>query len=319
MVKDLNLQDEIRALSFLDKSLDHFSDALLCIRENPSEAQKNFSNSRVVKVLENISIQYLYRGIEYKDVEAMNLLWNFILIDETDCPTVLFYAALLIDVHSDLLDDSGNRMRLSKKIGGVDMLDVIEKSQKTFESELTDFENLEDYDKFYVLFYLLSMWHYNALKGLKKGSKKWYNEFDRLWKMSNLSEKPAYFHTLTSKLLLSAVQINVIMFKQSANNILYDAVRNIMKIKSLPSYLVTIYHRTFRRLVLTTINYSINRMTDLDQYGKLMITCKANAITSGFFFRTAEYISLAILRHLNMEKLEFAMVRTFFTLLFKSI
>jgi hypothetical protein len=308
MVRNINLQDEITALNFLDKSLDHFSDAFLCVRENPSCKDQILSITRVQKILENISLQYVYRGINYKDVEVLNLLWNFIN-EDTPWTSELTCASALIEAQFDLLDDSGNKMRLSKKIPNVDIEEVLDKSQRTLEDLLkNDYEQITESQQSIIVNYLLSMWYYNALKGLTAESKKWYDEFDRLWNLSYCKSNSSYYHTFTSKLLHLAVEININAFKQNANNILFDAVRHIMKIRSIPSQLVNVYQRTFRRLVITTINYSINRMTDLDHYSKLMISCKANSIASGHFFRAAEYISMSITRHLNMEKLEFAMV-----------
>lgn len=307
IIEKLNLQEEIKVLSFLDRSIECFTNILVKIRADANERQKVSSWTRVYNIIANISMNYFYRGIEYKDIEAQNLLWNFITKD-TNWSTVLSCCTTIIDSYDKVLNSSGSRMRLSGKVETVDVMEVLRKSRAVLSSEIEKFNSFNEAEQICILNNLLSLWQYYMLRGSVEEAHKYWTEFDNLWISSNLEKNPTYKHTFTAKVLFIKVQIDLSLRKRNPQNLMYNATRHILEVRSVSSEFTKVFHEIFYRLTIFAINFSINRMSDLDNYAKLMLTLKYQAITSGYFFLTAEYTSLSILRHLTMQKSKYVKV-----------
>lgn len=308
IVEHLDCQMEVKILKYLEKSMEHFCNVILCIRNEKEEEQKIISHKRLQRMLINISSHYLERGVGYKDIEAQNLLWNFLSNKSTPWCTVLNCATVLIDSHFKILETSGKTMKLSKRIETVDISDVLIKSQEVLKSAIVNFEESKDIEQACVINHLLSLYKFHALNGQMKKSQEVYMDFYRLWKNSKLNENQMFADTFLAKALFATVQINQECNNKNSFEWLHSAFCHITQVKSTTAEFSNIYHQVFQQLAMYTYNYTINRMDDMMRYEKLVITIKAQAFTHHYFFRALEVTSMSAYWNLQMEKLNYAMV-----------
>lgn len=315
IVEEFKLEEEIELLNFLEESLSHFSNAALCIRNDEKARQKIVSNIYIQRIIDNISINFLVRGIEHKEIEAQTVLWNF--FNEDSSPTmILSSATIFLDNYSNLFDRSGNYIKFSKKLEAIKIDEVLNKSVESFKKLIDKFDEKTEKEQAIVINYLLSVWSYYLVKENKEEANHWYNKFIELWKLSNFEEIEQYSYTFNAKICFSAIDVNQ-KIRKNATNFLFDAVFKILKVQTVSSDFSNLFQFIYRRITTQAINYSLNRMADMDHYNVLMLTLKSTGLTRGYLFRSLEYISLSILRNLNMEKLDLAQLelKEFATLL----
>lgn len=309
IMEHLNYRDEIRLLSYLDKSLESCYDIIQCIREDKKQAEKIISNQRLYRIIDNISHQYVYRGIIYKHVEWQNLLWHF-LNDQSPWMSILNCAIVLIDNYHRIFDrNKENSLRLSRKIETVEIVKVLKQSIETFEKEEKNFDKMKEYEQAYMLDFALSLWQFYALDGNKEEGIKFFKKSLSLNKSSKFNSNQMYDCYFKCKFLFIGVIIKLNLFQINSSDILFKAIKLNWNIRTITAEFNNAYKAFLLRLSIFTLNYSLNRLIDMDHYAKLSISMRYQAATRNCVFRTAEYTSLSILRHLNMEKLEFAKVR----------
>lgn len=311
----LNLQAELKLLNCLNKSLTYFDKILQRIKKNKDCISLITSEKTLMSILDNISIQYFVRGIEYKDIEAKTILWHLLQhFDKGDenqesqlkniQTVVLDVAAFFLDSHNKMTDNSGNYVRVSKTLDPVKTEEVVRKSNAIVEVIGAKFDEVNDGVQVRVLNYLISLWIHSTINGRRADGMKALEKFQTLLKSSKIHENLLYHHTMQARIYLAMVDISLNSCKRNACNLMNEAIENIFKIRSVTAEFRNIFQHTLRNILSKVYNYSINRLLNLDDFLFTMTFFKENSITKGFFIQCLEACSALALWKLNMEKLD---------------
>lgn len=307
VVSIMNLNEEMELIKYLNESLRHFTDVIQHLMKHNEDSHQLVSIKRTMKLLDNISIQYHMRGIKYKDIEAQILLWHFCQLE--DQPTILLNCGnFFIDNHDLLADGNGNYLKISKKMETPRIADILLKTNCVMDEFIKTFNVQTEDVQAYVLCYLLSLWLYYTIIGRKVDGWKQWTMFQELWKDFKTPEGSAPRQSLKAKIYFCLMEINLMCRKRNADNLLSHGIQMIMSVKQVDRNFSYQFQWIYNRITLKAINYSLNRHSDLDHYGNLMISLKALVCRKGHCFKALEMISISILRHLNMEKIDNAKV-----------
>lgn len=305
------LQQEIDQLKHLNESLEHLTDIVCHLVKNNGDVDKILSMKRVLNILNNMAVQYYMRGIKYKDLEAFTLLWHLTLLeDHSKNQIVLNIATFFLDNFQMLIDSSGNYVKLSKKMKQLTISEILEIANKTLDESLMPI--LSDQSSTVqcsVWSYLLSLCVYYMSNGKKaEGFKRW-DQFLKSWRSIKTTDESANRYTVHSKIYFSMMQINMKCRNKTADQFLSIGSGILMRVKKITQDFVYHFHQIYHRITLEAINYSVNRLADMNHYDLVMVSLIASARKKGFFLKLLDLLSLSILRNLNMEKIENAKVR----------
>lgn len=305
----LELDKEFEYLQYLNNSLQHFTDVVHNMMQHKEDLAKIPSMKRVLTMLNNISMQYYIKGIKNKDLEAFTLLWHLSQASDQPMTTLLNVGTFFLDNHELLMDSSGNYIKVSKKLKQLTIAEITTKINKMIDDEaIPDIENQSEVTQCLILSYLLSLWVYYVTTGRKADGFKRWNQFDKLWKGLKIPKHSVSRETVHAKLYYCLVEINLSCFNRSADNFLSIAGHILLGARSVDREFTNQFYQIYHRITLKAINYSINRLSDMNHYDKMMSSMLLMAVKRGNSLKTLELLSLSILRHLNMEKLDNAKV-----------
>lgn len=308
----LTLESEITILKLLDKFLDHTIDVLFKIKENPKELEKIPSLRQFTAILENVSTQYFIRGIANKDLETKLVLWQLLQYDnDNHLDVVIDTAAFFLDNLDRMIGSSGHYITFSKRLNYIRAEEVILKANSVLEILLKDIQNKAEKHQVRPMNYMLSLWVHYAINGRKDDSLNIWKKFEETRKVCNLRE-PLYVGTIEAKKHMGIVDISLKCFKKNAADHIYRAMKNLQNISTVYVDYLNNYHFLYRNIIVKAINYALNRMIDVDHYASTMMMLKSQAVQKGLFIKSLDFLSLSVMRHLNMEKLEDAKVSLFF-------
>jgi hypothetical protein len=298
-----SIKDQLKLIGLLTKSLDYFTQMYQFLKDDNNNYAKIQSEKILFTILENKSIQFLLRNVEYKDLEAQTLLWN--LLNENNHETwVLSSASYFLDNYAKLTDKCGNYIKFNKTLTVVKIEDIIVKSRNVVQSMTAKIKELSRRDISCMYLYLLKLWiYYMTHKQMSDGIKMW-KQFDELWKLNNLSDHQGTHNTIVAQIYYGMAEVFINCYSRNACNLLHAASLNLLKIKSIDVGIHFAFQHTFKTIALKIINYSINRQNNLDLYGNLVLSLKSNAKRSGCTFKMLEYTLLSIMKNLQMEKLD---------------
>jgi hypothetical protein len=154
---------------------------------------------------------------------------------------------------------------------------------------------------------MLSLWIYYAVTGRKSESLKIWKKFDKTRKICNL-QASSYIGTIEAKKHIGIVDISLKCFKRNAADHIYKALKSLQSITSVYADYSNNFQFLYRNIIVKAINYSLNRMIDVDHYASAMMSLKSQAVQKGLFVKTLDFLSLSVMRYLNMEKLNDAKV-----------
>ncbi|CRK94966.1 CLUMA_CG008454, isoform A [Clunio marinus] len=302
----LDIQKEIELLKYLEESLHHFTNVIHHLVTNKEDVAKIFSLKIISTILWNIGGHYHNRGIKHKDLETFILLWNFSQIEDLKLSTMLNIGIFFLDFCDVLVDGSGNYLRFSKKFKTMTIDEITLKLDKMIEDESQlKLGEQKDATKYFILSYLLSLWVYKVCHGKKIEGFQKFQQFKELWlSVRNLQLDTSNNDLILSKLHLSVAEINLTCFNRFCPNFISAANANIMKIKEIDPHFVIQFYQIFWRTTTRIINYSNNRLVDMNHFETTMGSLILHATKKSFCFRLLDFLSLSILRYLNMEKID---------------
>lgn len=307
----LDLRKELEHLKYLNESLRHFTDVVCHLMKNKDDLHKVQSMKRVLGIVNNMAIQYFLKGIKYKDLEAYTLLWNLSMVDgQPSTSSLMNVATFFLDHHELLTDSSRNYVKISKKMKPLTVEEILLKLNKLLdETSIPAFETQPEATQCYILSYLLSLWVYNLASGRKAEGFKRFNQFKTLWAKLTIPEGAVNREAILAKLHFSVVEIEMICCNRSSDKFLSLANGILMKVKSIDREFIYQFYQIYHRITIKAINYSINRLSDMNHYDVVMASLILMASKKGHCLKVLDLLSLSILRYLNMEKIEHAKVR----------
>ena len=308
MIDMIQLQQELEQLKYLNESLRHFTDVVHHIMQHKDDVKRIFSMTRTQTVLNNMQIQYFTRGIKYKDLETFTLLWNLNVIENKSTTTILNIATFFLDYNGLLTDASGNYVKLSKKLKPLTVDEILTHANKVLDELILTFDAQTSSTQGYILSYMLSLWVYFIVLGRKSDGNKRFDQFKALWKSAGFTKDSMFYECIRSKIYFSIVEINLKCFGHCTDNFLSIAVSCALGTKVIDREFAYQFYQIYHRIIQETINYSMNRLVDMDHYESAMLTLIAVATKKGNCLKLFDMLSLAISRHLNMEKTDKAMV-----------
>lgn len=301
IVEELKFDEEMELIELLSKSIENFAVVVKCIQNNSKEAEKIVSDARIQKFLENISIIFRVRGIEYMELEAQIVLWRLFMKNATPLQ-ILRSGTIVIE---NACESQINNIKLTANLENLNIKDLYEKTVDTYKR--INIEDLKEKERIIIINYVLSMWNYH-LKNLmffeENCASFWWNEFERLWDLFNFRDKNDFKNTFEAKLLIIAVEIFHDKFNTTALQYLYASASKIIKSKAISPEFYTFFQQIYSLITTKAIQYSLNRHMNLDQHKVFMLSLKQSTLLNGYYMRSLEYLSLSIMRNLNMEKLD---------------
>ena len=309
-IEKLDLKKELEQFKYLNESLRHFTDVVGHLMACKDDLDKIQSTKRLSAILHNMAVQFNVRGIQFKDFEAFTLLWNFSNFHEENICTLLNVGTFFLDNYQLLVDSSGNKVRVSKKMKLMAIEDVLAKLNKLVDEEYSpNYQKLSPSVQCHVASYLLSLWVYYLSNGRKSDGVKRVNQFKSLWQSIEIPKDSASFETIRSKLYFCFVEINVNCFNRCADNFLSISVGIIKNVKIIDRDFSFHFYQIYHRINFKAINYSLNRLSDMNHYDSVTLSLIHLAARKGYCFKVLELLSLSILRNLSMEKIDHAKVK----------
>lgn len=304
------LQEEIELLKYLNVSLQHLTDFVCHLIKIKDDINKILSMRRVLNVLNNIAIQYYIRGIKHKDLEAFSLLWNLILLEDQSNIVIVSIGTFFLDHYQILIDTSGNYIKISKKVKQPTIDEILETCNKIVDDDfMPTFKSQPSATQCSVWSYMLSLCVYYMSHGRKSDGFKRWDQFLKSWQSVKTPDESANQETVHSKIYFCMMQINMNCRNKSADNFLSIASGILMRVKKITHEFVYHFYQIYHRITMESINYSINRLSDMNHYDIVMLSLISAARKKGFFLKLLDLLSLSILRNLNMEKIDNAKVR----------
>lgn len=309
-VKNLNLKEEIEILNFLNESLRYFTDVVVHLSKHREDIDKIISSKKLIGIVNNMAYQFYIRGIKYKDLEAFTLLWHFSLIVGQEVAPVLSVATFFLESFEMLTDSSGNYIKISKKIKPLTIEEVLAESNALVDKQIiTTFEEQSSIMKYTVCSYLLSLWVYYLRQGRHADAEKRWNQFKTTWKSSKMSDEFAHNEVIKAKMYFCIVEINMKCCQRVAYKFLSQGVAILVAAKKINREFIYIYYQIYNQIAIKTINYSLNRLSDMTHFNVLMASFIASVTKKGHCIKLIDLLSLSIMRNLSMEKIEHAKVR----------
>ncbi|XP_070496091.1 uncharacterized protein [Chironomus tepperi] len=300
----LTLENEVKLLKHLDKFLEYSMDTMFKVKENPKELAKIPSMKLFIAILHNVSTQYFVRGIANKDLETKLVLWNLLQYDQRNYyDTLIDTAAFFLDNMDRMIGSSGHYITFSKRMNYVRAEELIAKANPVLDILLQDIQDKHERHQVRPLNYMLSLWVYYAVNGRKAESLKIWQKFEETRKICNL-QAPVYIGTIEAKKHMGIVDISLRCFKKNAADHIYKAMKNLQTISTVFADYTNNFQFLYRNIIVKAMNYAMNRMIDVDHYASTMMWLKDQAVKKGLFIKTLDFLSLSVMRHLNMEKLD---------------
>lgn len=304
-----HLKEELELLNYLNISLQHLTDLVSHLMSKEGDLDRILSTKRILNILNNMAVQYYIRGVKYKDLEALTLLWNLILMVDNRSIVLLNIGTFFLDHYQLLLDGSGNYVKISKKVKQLTIDDILAVSNRSLdETFMPSIESQSSANRCSTWSYMLSLCVYYTSQGRRHDGIKRWNQFLKSWQSLETNDESNNRDAVHSKIYFCMTQLNMNCLNRSADNFLSIASGILMKIKKISHDFVYHYHQIYYRITLDAINFSINRLSDMSQYDLVMMSLISNARKKGYFIKLLELLSLSILRNLNMEKIDNAKV-----------
>lgn len=308
-VDKLNLREELELLKYLNESLENFTDIVSHLMKNKKDLDLVWSFKRVTTIIHNISVQYYVKGIKYKLLETFAVLWHFCHLGEPEISTLLNIGAYYLDNYESLTDMSNNYIRVSKKVKHLTVEEIAsELNQLLDEKFIPNFEEQDEPTQCFILSYLLSLWTYCVVRTNRaEGFKRW-DQFKKLFAVMKASKDSSSSLAIQAKINFCLVDINLRCYNRNADNFLSHANAILMRIKSIDREFIYQFYQIYYRITIKSVNFSINRLADMDHYDTVMASVIVMAAKKGNCLKVLELLSLSILKWLNMEKIEHAKV-----------
>lgn len=305
----LQVQRELELLGYLNESLNNFTDVVCHLMKNKADVDKILSIRRVLSILNNMGVQYYIRGIKYKDLETFTLLWNLIILSDQSKTTLLTIGTFFLDHRRLLVDLSGNYIKISKKIKHLTIEEILATSNKILDEQLIPgFAEQTSSTQCTVWSYMLSLWVYYLSQGRKTDGFKRWDQFQTLWKSTEAADDSENREIIQSKIYFSLMEINLNCCSRSADNFLSLASGTLMRVKKISRDFLYHFNQIYYRITLEALNYSINRLADMNHYDTVMGSLISAAYKKGYYLKLLDLLSLSIQRNLNMEKVDNAKV-----------
>lgn len=298
----INLENELKIVGYMDKFLTYMTEVIIKLKEDPNELKQFLSVKIFLVMLENVSTQYFVRGIANKDLETKLILWHF-LEHRNDAEHIVDTASFFLDNFNRLRTSSGSYLNISKQLGHVRIEEVITKANKSLETLLQGINEKSETVQARVLNYLLSLGCHHMVMGRKADTGKAWEQYVLVEKMAQLKNM-LYVKLIQAKKLVIQAEISIKCYKRNAVDFLYNAIIALKQITVIHTDFSNIFQFLYRSLVLKVINYSLNRLVDVEYFSNAMLTIKHQAVKKGLFVKTLEMFSLSVLRNLTMEKLD---------------
>lgn len=309
-IDKLELQKELKLLKYLNDSLSHFTDVVSHLMQNKNDVSLMQSTKRVLTILNNIALQYYIRGIKYKDLEAFTLLWHLSQIEDQSVTVILNIGTFFLDNYEQAINLTGNYIKISKKVKQLTVEEILEKLNRILDEQcIPMFESLPEATQCFVLSFLLSSWVYFISRGHRSEGFLRYDQFKKLWWVVEKRSDSVNREAIRSKLYFCLVEINMNCCNRSADNFLSMANGILMSVKTIDREFSNQFQQIYYRITLKAINYSINRLSDMNHYDTVMASSILMAAKKGHCLKVLDLLSLSILRYLNMEKADRAKVR----------
>lgn len=305
----LQVQRELELLGHLNESLNHFTDVVCHLMKNKADVDKILSMRRVLSILNNMGVQYYIRGIKYKDLETFTLLWNLIILADQSKITLLTIGTFFLDHRQLLVDLSGNYIKISKKIKHLTIEEIVATSNNILDEQfIPAFSEQTSSTQCTIWSYMLSLWVYYLSQGRKTDGFKRWDQFHTFWKCTEASDDSENRETIQSKIYFSLMEINLNCCSRSADNFLSLASGTLMRVKKISRDFMYHFNQIYYRITLEALNYSINRLADMNHYDTVMMSLISAAYKKGYYLKLLDLLSLSIQRNLNMEKVDNAKV-----------
>ena len=310
IVTNDHLQSELAVLEHLNVSLEHFTDLVCYLHKSKIYMDEILSMKRILNVLNNMANQYYIRGIKFKDIETFTLLWNVILLENNSKIVLLNIGTFFLDHCQILVDSSGNYVKISKKFKQLKIEEILETSNKIIdELFMTSFKEQPLVTQCSVWSYLLSLCVYYMAKGRKIDGYKRWDQFVKSWESVDTIDESDNRAVVRSKIYFCMAQINMNCRYKSADKFLSIANGIMTRANKIGSEFVYHFHQIYQRITINAINYSINRLSDMNHYNYVMLALTSIARKKGYFLMFLDLLSLSIQRNLDMEKIDNAKVR----------
>lgn len=308
-IEKLELQKELTLLQYLNKSLTHFTDVVSHLMQNKNDMCLVQSTKRVLTILNNIALQYYIRGIKFKDLEAFTLLWHLTQIEDQSVTVILNIGTFFLDNFEQAINLSGNYIKISKKVKQLTVEEILGKLNRILEEQcIPMFESLPEATQCYVLSFLLSSWVYHLSRGHRSEGFSQYDQFKKFWRVVEKNNDSVNREAIRSKLYFCLVEINMNCCNRSADSFLSMANGILMSVKTIDRDFSNQFQQIYYRVTIKAVNYSINRLSDMNHYDTVMASLILMASKKGNCLKVLDLLSLSILRSLNMEKAERAKV-----------
>lgn len=306
-LSNLDLTKELELLKYLNSSLDHFTNAVCHLKKHKEDLYKLQSMKRVCTILLNIAFEYYHRGINHKDLETLTVLWNLSQLGEQSNSVLFDIGTFFLDNYETTIDATGNNINVSRKMKQLTVEDIQTKLNTMLDEQLIpSFETQPEQGN--ILSYILSLFTHNVVRGRRsEGFKRWY-QFKKLWQVTTLQPGSVHHDSLKAKIYYSAVLINVSCCNKSADNFLILANKILTQIKTVDRDFMYQFYQIYSRITIKAINYSTNRLADLDHYDASMLQLLITTVKRGHCLKALQLLSMSITRHLNMEKIDKAKV-----------
>lgn len=308
-VEKLDLRKELDLMKYLNESLRHFTDVVSHLMKNKKDLDLVSSFKRVTTIIHNISTQYFVKGIKHKLLETFAILWHFCQLGEQEITTLLNIGSFYLDNYESLTDMSNNYIRVSKKVRHLTVEEIIsELNQCLDEKFIPNFEDQDEATQCFILSYLLSLWTHCVVRTNRaEGFKRW-DQFKQLWAVRKASNDSPNGLAIQAKIYFCLVDINLRCYNRNADNFLSQANAILMSIKSIDREFIYQFYQIYYRITIQSVNFSINRLANMDHYDTVMASIIVMAAKKGHCLKVLELLSLSILKYLNMEKIEHAKV-----------
>ncbi|KAG5681136.1 hypothetical protein PVAND_010596 [Polypedilum vanderplanki] len=300
-----NLKTELKLLNYLNKSLLYCDKLHSCLEKDKRQIDQIDSKRQFFIIIENLSVQYSVRGVEFKDIEAKTFLWKFLLCNvEQQQENIIETATYFLDNYNKLIDNSGNYIRISKSMSPVRIEEVLLESNKAMEKLVEKFDKHSDGTQARIFNYFLSLWQFYMIKGKRDDGQKVWLRYEKLRGISKIQENPNIDLTIQAKADFLLAELSLQICRKNAADLVNEAVNKIHNVHVVNSDLMNIFNQILRNILTKTLQFSVNRLLDMDHYVMSIKFLKDRSIRKGHFIKTLEYTSLMVLWRLNMENVE---------------
>jgi hypothetical protein len=298
VTREVNVKTERKMLENLQKSLKYFAKFLASLEDAGITAGENLripSSRKLLKVVENIGVQFLLRGFADRMVESFKLMLRFAgwMGDEMKILMTLTY----------LLDHSGLLVE--------DYWPVLEEKARKLEGFVAgNYQGLDANKKAHVLVHLLARILHHSRRAQFEESKRLAQQFDELYQKLEITESTQVFvATINAKFHFTICQM--IFAHPAANQDQQDplvhmkqAVDEIRASKGIETDFSNQIQAVWFLVSIAAVKFYLDHNSNVDLLKYALLTMELTAKKYGFAVRFLEVAANLAAVNLSAENVE---------------